>query len=60
VLTTSNPDLEQSAYRLGADAFLSKPYDVNDLFAIVQQFINNPEPSTAKFPHSAKQQQTDQ
>lgn len=67
VLTTSNPDLENSAYHLGADAFLSKPYDVSDLFAIVQQFINNPEPSTdlgngktEKFPHSAKQQQNDQ
>lgn len=66
VLTTSNPDLENSAYHLGADAFLSKPYDVSDLFAIVQQFINNSEPSTdlgngkmEKFPHSAKQQQTD-
>lgn len=42
VLTTSNPDLENTAYQLGADAFLSKPYDVNDLFTIVQQFINQP------------------
>ncbi|MGD9364528.1 MAG: response regulator [Desulfobacteraceae bacterium] len=66
VLTTSNPGLENSAYHMGADAFLSKPYDVDDLFAIVQQFISDPEPSTdlgngkmEKFPHSTKQQ-TDQ
>lgn len=41
IITTSNPDLEQSASRLGADAFLSKPYDLNDLFAIVQTYIRN-------------------
>jgi CheY-like chemotaxis protein len=40
VLTTSNPDLENTAYQLGADAFLSKPYDVNDLFKVVQQFFD--------------------
>jgi YesN/AraC family two-component response regulator len=41
IITTSNPAFEKSANRLGADAFLSKPYDVNDLFAIVQTYIRN-------------------
>lgn len=39
VLTTSNPDFENIAHEIGADAFLSKPYDVNDLFTVVQQFF---------------------
>ncbi len=39
IITTSNPTFEKTADQLGADAFLSKPYDVNDLFAIVQNFI---------------------
>lgn len=43
ILTTSNPDLEDTAHQMGADALLSKPYDVNDLFAIVQQFLASPE-----------------
>lgn len=38
VITTSNPDYENTAYHMGADAFLTKPYDVNDLFTLVQQF----------------------
>ena len=42
VLTTSNPELEGIAHEMGADAFLSKPYDVNDLFTIVQQFFEAP------------------
>ena len=42
VLTTSNPDLESSALRMGADAYLSKPYDVSDLFAVVRQFFKGP------------------
>lgn len=41
IITTSNPVVEKSACKLGADAFLSKPYDVNDLFAIVQTYISN-------------------
>ena len=43
VLTTSNPDFEEIAHKMGADAFLSKPYDVNDLFTIVQEFFTAPE-----------------
>lgn len=41
IITTSNPAFEKTADQLGADAFLSKPYDVNDLFTIVQNFIIN-------------------
>lgn len=38
ILSTSNPSFENKAYQLGADAFLSKPYDVNDLFTILEKF----------------------
>ncbi len=38
IITTSNPAFEKNANQLGADALLSKPYDVNDLFAIVQKY----------------------
>ncbi len=41
IITTSNPLIEQSAHQLGADAFLSKPYDINDLFAIVQKYYDS-------------------
>lgn len=41
IITTSNPALAKSAHQLGADAFLSKPYDVNDLFAVVQKYFNS-------------------
>lgn len=42
VLTTSNPDFEEIAHQIGADAFLTKPYDVSDLFTVVQQFFKTP------------------
>ncbi len=42
VLTTSNPDFEDIAHQIGADAFLTKPYDVNDLFTVVQKFFEAP------------------
>ncbi len=45
IITTSNPALEVEAGQLGADAFLSKPYDIKDLFAIVQQFYSAADPS---------------
>ena len=28
------------ANKYGANAFLSKPYDINDLFAVVKQFFS--------------------
>ena len=43
ILTTSNPEIENTAFEMGADVFLSKPYDVQDLFAIVQQFFEEPD-----------------
>lgn len=45
IITTSNPDIEKSAYQLGADAFLLKPYDIDDLFVLIQQFISNDPPA---------------
>ena len=41
VITTSNPEIEKAAYRLGADAFLLKPYDIDDLFILIQRFVSN-------------------
>lgn len=39
IITSSNPAHEKTAYHMGADAFLSKPFGVNDLFAIVEQLV---------------------
>ena len=39
ILTTSNPLFEQKACALGADAFLLKPFCIDDLFVLVKQFI---------------------
>ena len=39
IITTSNPSHEEQACLLGADAFLFKPFDVADLFTILQQLI---------------------
>jgi CheY-like chemotaxis protein len=41
IITTSNPAFEKSAHQLGADILLSKPYDVNDLCAVVQKYYDN-------------------
>lgn len=40
ILMSSNPSLERKAFHLGADAFLCKPFDVDDLFNIVIAFIH--------------------
>lgn len=45
VITTSNPDIEKAAYQLGADAFLMKPYDIDDLFILIERFLSNPSPT---------------
>jgi DNA-binding NtrC family response regulator len=39
VALSANPDDETTAGRLKADAFLTKPFALQDLFAIVQQFV---------------------
>ena len=58
VITTSIPSLEAEARQLGADAFLSKPYDINDLFAIVQHFfptaVQSRETKVAIFPNNGE------
>lgn len=41
IITTGSTACMNDAYQLGADALLTKPYDVNDLFTIVQKFIVN-------------------
>ena len=42
IITTSNPDMENTAYQLGADAFLLKPYDIDDLFTLIECLFSNP------------------
>jgi CheY-like chemotaxis protein len=39
VSMSANPADEQAASELGADAFLAKPFALQDLFDIVQRFI---------------------
>lgn len=39
IITSSDPALEKTANKLGADAFVSKPFDARDLFVIVQRFV---------------------
>lgn len=42
ILTSSNPSYEKTAYEMGADAFLSKPFDINDLFIVMDKLILSP------------------
>ena len=39
IIMSGNPANEQAAKEHGADAFLAKPFSVNDLFNIVQTFV---------------------
>ncbi len=39
ILMSSKSAHENTAQQFGADAFLAKPFDVNDLFEIVQTFV---------------------
>lgn len=44
IITSSNPDHEEVAHQMGADAFVSKPFDVNDLMTIIEELILVPAP----------------
>lgn len=46
IITSSNPDHEEAALHMGADAFVSKPFDVNDLMTIIEELILTPAPPT--------------
>lgn len=39
IITSSNPKHETTAHQKGADAFLFKPFDANDLFGVIEQFV---------------------
>lgn len=39
ILMSSQPSHETTARQFGADAFIAKPFDINDLFDIVQSFV---------------------
>jgi YesN/AraC family two-component response regulator len=39
ILMSGVSDHERKAHTAGADAFLAKPFEINDLFAIVQCFV---------------------
>ena len=43
ILTSSIFAYEQSAYKLGADAFIAKPFDIKDLFTIIDKLICPPQ-----------------
>ena len=54
IITTSNPVHETTARDLGADAFVLKPFEFNDLFFLVKQFLvdaeRTPTENIAVFP----------
>jgi two-component system response regulator YesN len=52
IITSSNPDHEKAAYHMGADAFVAKPFDVNDLLTVVQKLIliSTPKPNSQATP----------
>ena len=39
IIMSADPSNEKSAKELGADSFLPKPFNVNDLFNIVQTYV---------------------
>jgi CheY-like chemotaxis protein len=39
ILMSGKPAHEPAARQLGADAFIAKPFDISDLFEIVQAFV---------------------
>ncbi|MFZ5571736.1 MAG: response regulator [Thermodesulfobacteriota bacterium] len=39
IIMSGNNEYEKDAKKLGADAFLAKPFKVNDLFDIVKMFV---------------------
>ncbi len=39
ILMGSKPAHENAARECGADAFIAKPFDINDLFDVVQSFV---------------------
>jgi DNA-binding NtrC family response regulator len=39
ILMSSQPGHETAARQSGADAFIAKPFDINDLFDVVQSFV---------------------
>jgi len=41
ILMSESADRQEAASRLGADAFLTKPFGLKDLFSIVETFVVN-------------------
>lgn len=39
IITSSNPAHEKTARQLGADAFVSKPFDVSDIITVLELFV---------------------
>jgi len=40
IMISAHPDVEKSVHDAGADAFISKPFEMNDLLAKIQAFSN--------------------
>ena len=49
IITAGDAELEETASRNCADAFISKPYDVKDLFAVIKKVVK-----TSNSPPEAK------
>ncbi|MBR9980029.1 MAG: response regulator [Desulfatitalea sp.] len=56
ILTSSNADHERTAVHLNADAFLAKPYDVQDLLRVIQELVRQAESRPGSSPTSRAQQ----
>jgi hypothetical protein len=39
IIMSGVPDYEKKSQKAGANAFLAKPFEINDLFSIVQYFV---------------------
>ncbi len=42
ILMTGDPNAEEVADEIDADAYLAKPFDLDELFAVVQRFVDCP------------------
>jgi DNA-binding response OmpR family regulator len=42
IMISAHPGAEESSRAVGADAFLAKPWDINDLIALVESFLVRP------------------
>jgi YesN/AraC family two-component response regulator len=44
ILVSSSFGYQEPACQMGADAFIAKPFDIQDLFAVIERFVSPPSP----------------